>query len=218
MALSRQAQPEQAHPMNAGRAQTGLRRAIFGAARRAHMSGTITLNGIDVELDSDLGRAFITDATRAGEGVIADEDLVEKYELSSDELQKLANNKAIGRAIRNEREHRLRSGIATRELAARSYFKVPTVLDSILTNEEANARHRIESARELRVIATPENQVNPAAQSERFVIRIDLSAGGGPVETYDKAIKIDVNDSPPDAQPKLAAAPKLVVSNEGNNE
>ena len=30
------------------------------------MSGTITLNGIEVELDSDVGRAFITDATRAG--------------------------------------------------------------------------------------------------------------------------------------------------------
>ena len=31
------------------------------------MSSTITLRGVQVELDSDLGRAFITDACRAGE-------------------------------------------------------------------------------------------------------------------------------------------------------
>jgi hypothetical protein len=134
-----------------------------------------------------------------------------RYDLSVEDLQKLANTKAVGRAIRNEREHRLRSGIATRELAAKSYFKAPTVLDSILMNEQASARHRIESARELRVISTPENQSNSAAQSERFIIQINL---GSDVEVYNKSIAIDANDSPPDAQPKLTAQPKLIIDND----
>ena len=66
------------------------------------MSGTIVLRGVQVELDSDLGRAFITDATRAGESVIDDSTLMEKYDLSLEELQAIANTKAVGRAIRNE--------------------------------------------------------------------------------------------------------------------
>jgi hypothetical protein len=168
-------------------------------ASEVSMGDSIILRGIEVELTSDVGRAFITDATRAGEGVISDQDLLEKYELSIEELQAIANTKAVGRAIRNEREHRLRSGIATRELAAKSYFKAPTVLDSIMMDEQANARHRIESARELRVISTPENQNTPA-QSERFVISIVLNSD---VETYDKSYKIDANDTPP--KPELTA-------------
>jgi hypothetical protein len=89
------------------------------------------------------------------------------------------------------------------------------VLDSILTNEQMSARNRIESARELRAISTPENQSNPAVQSERFHIVINM---GSDTLTFDKSIAIDPNDSPPDEQPKLTAArqPKLVVlSNEG---
>jgi hypothetical protein len=179
------------------------------------MSETIILNGIEVELGSDAARAFVADATRAAESVIDDQTLMEKYELSSEQLQVIANTKAVGRAIRNEREHRLRSGIATRELASKSYFKVPTVLDSILMSEQSNPRAKIESARELRVISTPENQANPAAQSERFIIQINL---GSDVEIYNKSIAIDANDSPPDAQPKLPWQPKLtIISNDGSD-
>ena len=175
------------------------------------MSDVITLNGIEVELGSDAARMFISDACRAGESVIDDATLMEKYDLTPEYLQTLASNKQIGRAIRNEREHRLRTGIATRELAAKSYFKAPTVLDSIMMNEQSNARHRIESARELRTIATPENQPNPAAQSEKFIISIVLNSD---VEIYNKSRAINPNDEPPDAQPKLTTQPKLIIDND----
>jgi hypothetical protein len=42
------------------------------------MSDTIILRGIAVELTSDLGRAFVADACRAGESVIDDSTLMEK--------------------------------------------------------------------------------------------------------------------------------------------
>jgi hypothetical protein len=173
---------------------------------------TITLNGIEVELTSDLGRAFVTDACRAGEAVVSDQDLMTKYDLTPEELQAIANTKAVERAIRNEREHRLRSGIATRELAAKSYFKAPTVLDSIMMNEQSNPRHRIESAKELRVISTPENQNNPA-QSGMFHIVINL--GDESIE-FNKPIAVNADDTPPDA--KLTAQSKLtVISNDGSD-
>jgi hypothetical protein len=182
------------------------------------MSEAIILRGVQVELDSDLGRAFITDATRAAESVIDDRTLMEKYELSIEELQMIANTKAVGRAIRNEREHRLRSGISTRELASGYFFKAPKVLDSIMMNEQANARHRIEAVREIRQVALPENQNNnPAQNTEKFIIRIDLTAGGGGVEHYEKEIIHTNNiDSDTPEQPKLTTPAKLtVISNEG---
>jgi hypothetical protein len=172
------------------------------------MNSTITLNGVQVELNSDEGRAFVVDATRAGEGVIDDATLMEKYELTTDELQAIANMKAVGRAIRSEREHRLRSGIATRELASGYFFKAPKMLDKIMSDEQANPRARIESAKELRVISTPENRDSPM-QSEQYRIVINL---GGESEVY----TVSANDVAPDA--KLAAVPKLVVSNEVNDE
>jgi hypothetical protein len=186
-------------------------------ARRLAVSDTITLNGIEVELTSDLGRAFIVDATRAAESVISDSDLLEKYDLSIEELQAIANTKAVGRAIRNEREYRLRSGISTRELAAKSYFKAPTVLDKIMSDEQANARHRIEACREIRQVAVGTGDDNRPSETEKFIIRIDLTAGGGEVEQFDVTRKINAGDVAPDEQSKLSA-PKLVIDNEKFDE
>jgi hypothetical protein len=47
------------------------------------MTGTtITLRGIEVELTSDLGRAFTISACQAAEGLIEDSELAEAYELT----------------------------------------------------------------------------------------------------------------------------------------
>ena len=100
--------------------------------------------------------------------------------------------------------------------ASRHFVKAPTILDKIMTDEQANARHRIEAIRELRQTALPENQ-NAPSQSDRFVIRIDLTAGGGGVETYNKSIAVTPDDDLPE-QPELTAPerPKLtLLSNEG---
>ena len=52
-----------------------------------------------IDIHSDAGRAFIVDATRAGEGIISDQELQELYELSPSDLQAIANDAAVGRAI-----------------------------------------------------------------------------------------------------------------------
>ena len=77
----------------------------------------------------DKGRQFIVDATRAGEGVITDEELQERYELSATDLQDIAEDKAVGRAIRDERERRVRTGLAAKELAAKFFVKSPEITD-----------------------------------------------------------------------------------------
>jgi hypothetical protein len=180
------------------------------------MSGSIVLGGVSIELNSDVGRQFVIDCTRAAEGLVTDKELVEKYEISPADWGNIAKDTAVIRAIQAERNRRVHNGTAAREAAVRHFVKAPTILDKIMSDEQANARHRIEAIRELRQTATPENQNSPA-QSERFIIQINL---GADVEVYNKSIAINPDDVAPDAQPKLTAPgrPKLVVlSNDGSD-
>jgi hypothetical protein len=179
------------------------------------MSDTVVLRGIPTDLDSAIGHVFVIDCTRAAEGLISDKELAEIYEISPADWQNIAKDAALAHAIRAERDRRVRSGTAAREAAAKHFVKAPTILDKIMTDEQANARHRIEAIRELRQTAIPENQ-NAPSQSDRFIITINL--GADCVETYNKSIAINPND--PEEQPKSAAPerPKLLVDNEKIDE
>jgi hypothetical protein len=123
------------------------------------MDDLVVLRGISVPLDSTAGHAFVTDCTRAGEGLISDKELQEKYELSPVDWQNIIKDTALGHAIRAERDRRVLNGTAAREAACRHFTKVPTILDQIMSNEYASARHRIEAAKEIR-------QAPPAAATK----------------------------------------------------
>ena len=97
-----------------------------------------------IDLMSDLGRAFVADATRAGEGVITDQELQERYELSAADLAAIAKDKTVGVAIREERSRRLRTGVAAKELAAKFFVKSPEILDQIQNHAEI-PRHKIDA-------------------------------------------------------------------------
>ena len=130
-----------------------------------------------IDIHSDLGRAFIIDATRAGEGVISDQELQERYELSATDLQAIAKDKAVGRAIRDERERRVRTGLAARELAAKFFVASPEILNQIQNHAES-PRHRIDAVRELRATAAGGDGEGPRRKAEVFNIFINLSADG----------------------------------------
>jgi hypothetical protein len=146
-------------------------------------SKVVQLHNID--LNSDRGHAFIVDATRAAEGVISDKDLETKYELSAADLRNIAQDPAVGKAIRAERESRLRSGRAARELAAKAFVRAPAVLDTIMSSSDSNNRHKIEAIKELRATAHGGGDDHSAAVGEKFTIVINL---GGDVEKYETNI------------------------------
>ena len=102
----------------------------------------------------------------------------------------------LARAIRAEREHRVRSGIAAKEAAAKHFVKMPTILAGIAENASSNPRHIIEAAKEIRTVASGGDNTNRPADSDRFIIQIDLTGDSGisHVETYNKAIKADPTD------------------------
>jgi hypothetical protein len=158
------------------------------------MSDTVVLRDTLVPLDGDVGHQFVTDCTRAAEGLITDRELAEKYELSPADFQNLAKDASLGRAIRAEREHRIYSGIAVKESAAKHFVKMPTILAGIAENA-ASPRHAIEAAKEIRQVATGGDSTGRSTEADRFIIRIDLSADGKPhIEEYNKSKKVGVLD------------------------
>jgi hypothetical protein len=187
------------------------------------MSSTVILGGVPVALDSEAGHAFVVDAVRSAEGLICDKDLVEIYGVSPPELQALAKDGAFAKAVRNERDRRVRSGTAAREAASKHFVKAPGVLDQIMTDAQSNPRHKIEAIRELRQVALPESNA-PTANEDKFTIVINL---GADTETYteNRAItpeqpKIIDNETTPKLveRPKRGRPPKLTIVDEDSDE
>jgi hypothetical protein len=89
-------------------------------------------------------------------------------------------------------------GTAARESAARHLVKGPGILDEIMTGAQSHPKHKIEAFKELRATAASGSGDRPR-ESERFVIRIDLTAGGGDVT--EKTITIEAtNGDRPDVE------------------
>jgi hypothetical protein len=151
--------------------------------------------GTPIDLNSDLGHAFVVDATRAAEGLITDKELSEKYELSPADWRMIMKDKALGNAVRAERERRVRTGQAVKEAAAKHLIKGPGILDGIMSGENSHPKHKIEAYKELRNTASVGADAEGRQDNDRFVIHIDLTAGGGHIETFDKErapMQIDV--------------------------
>lgn len=166
------------------------------------MGEIVDLHPTPIDITSDRGRAFVIDATRAAEGLLTDAELQEAYELTPADWVAITKDAALGRAVRDERARRVRNGTAARESACRHFVKAPGILDGIMTDAQSNPRHKIEAIKELRATAAIGSADRPR-ETERFIIRIDLTAGGGDVETWEKTINIDTTngDSPDNVIP-----------------
>jgi hypothetical protein len=148
---------------------------------------TVILRGISIPLSSDVGGAFITDCSRNRERLVSDNQICEKYGLSLNAWAEIAQNKAVRHAVNAEHERRIRNGDAAKEAAAKLFAEAPEVLGSILHNEHASPRHRIEAARELRATAnTGAERTGNTSDSDRFIITIDL--GGDEKLKFNKRI------------------------------
>jgi hypothetical protein len=101
----------------------------------------------------------------------------------------LAENEPLVQAVQREKERRIANGAATREKAQWLFVQAPDVLGNILNDATTSPRHCIEACRELRAVATSGSESTPVS-GDRFIIRIDLTAGGGEVIEFNKALAI----------------------------
>jgi hypothetical protein len=144
----------------------------------ALFSGSVILRGVRVQLDSDVGEAFIRDCARHIEGLLSDSELKFKHELSDQDWEGLARNAGLLRAVRAEHERRIATGEAAREAALRHYVGSPAVLNEILTNDLVSPHTRIAAAAELRQVACSE----PVPVSRhKILIVIDLGGDRGKI-------------------------------------
>jgi hypothetical protein len=138
-------------------------------------AATVTLRGVVIPLNSDVGGAFVSDCARNREKIFGDSQLCEKFGLTPEALAEIGRNPAVRLAVNAEHERRLRNGDAAREAAAKLFADAPQVLGQILKSEAASPRHRIEAARELRATAQPGAE-RAGDQAERVIVQINLGA------------------------------------------
>ena len=153
---------------------------------------TVTLRGVAVPLKSDIGYAFVTDLSRNKERLFSDQQVCAKYDVADDDWTTIAQNKALRLLVNAEHERRMLRGTAAQESAAKIFTESPEVMGTILRDQQANPRHRIEASKELRATARFDDE-KPGADTERFTITINL--GNAPED------KIFVDCGPP-KQPK----------------
>ena len=151
-------------------------------------SDTVTLRGVAVPLNSDVGGAFVTDCARNRERLFNDDQIQEKYEINPDAWVEITQNKALRLAITRECERRMLNNDAAREAAAKQFTKAPEILGGILEDQKANPRHRIEAAKELRSAARVGDE-KTGDTPERVIISINLGA--------DERLVVDSGPLPP---------------------
>jgi hypothetical protein len=153
---------------------------------------------------------FITDFARYSESILDEKYLRRKYCFDDSIWKDLGGNDELVSAIETERVKRMRNGDSAREKAQQIFVAAPSVLGGILNDNGANARHRIESAREIRAIASVGPESTPSA--DKFQIIINL---GSDVERYSKFRAVGTGPDPDHDDADMIAIVSANKSTEG---
>jgi hypothetical protein len=138
--------------------------------------GTVVLRGRTVNVDSDVGQAFVLDICRHLDELLSADQLRSKYGLSDDGAWAgLAENEPLQRAIAAAKTRRIHDGSAAREKAQHLFLSAPDVLGTIVNDTSASPRHRIEAVRELRQVAAV-GPTDAQKTTEKFVINISFGS------------------------------------------
>jgi hypothetical protein len=161
---------------------------------------------------------FVSDFARYSEGILDEKFLRRKYnQFDNDVWQSLGSDDELVSAIEAEKVKRMRNGDSAREKAQQLFVSAPSVLGGILNDSKANARHRIESAREIRAIAAVGPDSTPA--TDRFQLIINLTADGSSdprdVIQFDKPRAVGIEDDAGTAPQDLVAIIATNKSTEG---
>jgi hypothetical protein len=153
--------------------------------------------------DSD----FVVMLVRFSEGLVPEAAVRKKYRLDDATWDRLGADDALVERIEAEKAKRIRDGSSARERAQKHFAQAPDVLGTIMNDPRAPARNRIESAKELRVVADNGPQVAPAASMEKFSIVINLG--------NNEIIKYPPNDDKPN---KLLGVSPKVIEHDSDDE
>jgi len=149
---------------------------------------------------------FVADLCRFREGLLDEKSIRKKYRLANEVWDQLGDDDLLIRKVEEESIRRIRDGSCKRERAQTLVVRAPEVAASIMLDDNANARHRLDACKVLDDFSANGPAAAPAA--DRFVISIVLN---GDVETYSKSIEVNPHDIDPhhvDDRAKVIAAKK----------
>jgi len=169
------------------------------------MGDTVNL---PIALDSETGRALVADLARFSEGGLTEAQVKKKHRFDDSTWEALGDNEKLLEEVEAEKLRRIRNGAAKREKAQQLVIKAPDVLSGIMLDPGQSARHRVDAAKTLDTFAA--NGPGDARASETvFLIKFDLTAGGGGVETITKTLTPMKSASEP--WPDASTAPQKMI-------
>jgi hypothetical protein len=130
--------------------------------------------------------ALLLDACRYAEGILTRQQVRKRHPFGDEMWEVLGINEDFCEKIEDLRLRRIRDGSSARERAQKHFATAPDVLGAILNDNDASPRHRIESAKELRVVADNGPQATPP--DERFVININIGTNTLRIDTQTRPL------------------------------
>src|SRR5215831_14523352 len=132
-----------------------------------------------MSFDSDLASSLrgnqelIEDLCRYSEGILTEKQVRQKWHLANNEVWTSLGADDFVERVELERTRRIRSCATKRELAQLHIVRGPDILNTIMTDPRANAKHKVDAIKTLDALSgnTPE-----ATESERVIVTITLSA------------------------------------------
>src|SRR5262249_33550447 len=128
---------------------------------------------------------FVVDCARFAEGLVSEAAMRRKYHLEEETWTALGNDEQLIERIELEKVRRVRDGSFKREKAQQLIVKGPEILDGIMSDTKANAKHRIDAAKVLDTFAAN----GPRAEQEADHVLITINLGGDEKLVFDKAVK-----------------------------
>jgi hypothetical protein len=144
---------------------------------------------------------LVADCARFAEGLLSEKDVRKKWRFDESTWESLGSDDELARTIEEEKTRRIRDGSYKRERSQQLVTKAPDVLDGIMMDAKANARHKVDAIKTLDALADPGSQRNPADE-DRVIVTINM--GGDSKLVFDKPIRptpaddkiIDVTPTP----------------------
>jgi hypothetical protein len=147
------------------------------------MGNVVDIERARLEENSEL----VGDLARFAEGLMDERTVRKKYKFPAGTWEALGSDDVLVAAVELEKTRRIRDGSCKRERAQQLVVKAPDVLNTILLDKNANAKHRIDSAKALDSLAVG-GESERTASSELFRITINI---GNESLTFAKPFKPD---------------------------
>src|SRR5262249_13067962 len=134
--------------------------------------------------------ALVVDCARFAEGLLSEKDVRKKWRFDESTWESLGKDDALIERIEAEKLRRIRDGSLKRERAQNHIVAAPDILNTIMSDPKANAKHRIDSAKVLDTLAA--NGSTASEAGDRVIVTINL--GADTKLRFDKPIRPSPND------------------------